>query len=562
MAYDLLIRGGTLIDGSGAASSRGDLAVQDGRIAFIGAVGEAGTAARVLDASERVVCPGFIDFHTHYDAQVAWDPLCTPSCEHGTTTVLMGNCGYALAPVRPEDREYMMGLFSSVEQVSKETLRKGLSWEWETLADYLAWLETRGLGVNVAAQIGHSALRRYILGEAAHERAARPDEITAMKEQVRRGLEAGALGFTTSRVGHQKGEHGEPIPSFVASEAEIFALADELREASRGVIGINPRTKFQDFSQEDRDQLVRLARQSGRVVNWNEFNHRWDYPEQWRSLLEFMEGAQREGARVYAVARCQRMDLNFNLRETGFFDTEPAWRAFMALPLEQKRARIQEPPTRERLARELSEGFREAPAWMRRIGLASAANGDHPDWVGRLLSDLAREQAVDPETFFLELAAAHDLDIEFAFQGVSNGDETAIEQMLRSPATIVGISDAGAHLHTFTGVDYPTHFLRHWVRETGAFSLEEAVRALSTTPAELLGLRDRGVLRPGAWADLCIFDPATIGPAPLEIRRDLPGGESRQAKGAYGMEYVIVNGEVLLQKGEFTGALPGQIVRG
>ncbi|MCZ6571412.1 MAG: amidohydrolase family protein, partial [Deltaproteobacteria bacterium] len=338
MAHDILIRGGTIIDGSGAPRFRGDLALAQGRIAAVGEVD--GAADHIIDAAGLVVCPGFIDLHTHYDAQVTWDPLCTPSCDHGTTTVVMGNCGYAVAPVRARDRDYSMGMFSCVEGVSKHTLASGLPWEWETQPQYLDWLRRRGLGLNVAAQVGHSAVRRFVLGPAAHERTASGDEIAEMEQLVREGLGAGAIGFTTSRVAHQKGEQGEPIPSFVAAEEEMFTLACVLRDLDRGIIGINPRTKAQDFNQEDREQLVRLARASGRVVTWNEFNQRSEYPDQWRSLLDFMESAQRQGARVYAVMRCQRLDVHFNLRDTNYLNGSSGWREFMGLSHQAKLDRL------------------------------------------------------------------------------------------------------------------------------------------------------------------------------------------------------------------------------
>ncbi len=548
MPYDLLIKNARIIDGSGGPSSHGNVAVTGGRIAGLGRAD--GQAQRVIDAHGLAVSPGFIDMHTHYDAQLAWDPLCTPSCYHGTTSVVMGNCGYALSPVRPADRDYVMGMFSSVEGVSKHTLISGLPWAWETQADYFAWLRQRGLGINVAPQVGHSAVRRYVLGAQAHERLATADEVAAMKSLVRQGMEAGAIGFSTSRVAHQKGEHGEPIPSFMAAEDEMFTLAGVLREMGRGIIGINPRTKAKDFNQEDRDQLFRLAKATGRVVNWNEFNQRWEYPDQWLSLLDYMEDAQRQGAQVYAVMRCQRMDLHFNLRHLHAAFSSPIWRAFVSLSDEEKLRRLADPASRAGMPLPRLE----------HIGVAVAALPKNRALDGRLLVDAARERGLDPTALFLDLAREEALDTEFAFFGVTNGDEAAVERMLRSPATITGISDAGAHLHSMCGVDYPTYFLSRWVREKGAFSLEQGVAGLTSAPAKVAGLRDRGVLCLGAAADLCIFDPGAIAPEPLEVWKDLPGGETRHVKRARGIEWVIVNGEPVVQKGAPTGALPGKLL--
>ena len=560
MAHDLLITNARIVDGTGSPARHGAVAISGERIV---AVGDAtGPAKQTIDAQGLVVAPGFIDLHTHYDAQVTWDPLCTPSCYHGTTTVVMGNCGYGMAPVRPQDRDYVMGTFSCVEGVSKETLISGIPWEWETLSEYYEWLGQRGLGTNVAPQVGHSAVRRYVMGPEAHEREATPDEVEALAALVRQGLEQGAVGFTISRVAHQKGEHGEPIPSFVAAEEEIFAMADVLREIDRGIIGINLRTKGLDFNQEDRDQLVRLARATGRVVNWNEFNQRWEYPDQWRSLLDFMEAAQREGAQVYAVMRCQRNDCQFNLRATHLFDGSPAWQELMAQPDPEKLRRLGDSESRAALAQQAEPGLKGSRMRFERLGVARAASERNRGLDDRLLSDIARERDTRPVELLLDIALEEELGTEFGFLGVTNGDESAVEAMLRSPATIIGISDAGAHLHSGCGADYPTYFLGKWVREKETFSLEKAVWSLTAQPARLAGLASRGVLRPGAAADLCIFDSDTVAPMPMEVWHDLPSGESRDVKRAQGIEWVIVNGQVLLSHGEPTDALPGRLLTG
>jgi len=557
--HDLLIRNARIVDGTGGPSRYGAVAVSDGRITETGEGN--GLARRVIDAEGLVVAPGFIDIHTHYDAQLAWDPLCTPSCYHGTTSIVMSNCGYGMAPVRPEDRDYTMGTFSCVEGVSKETLINGLPWEWETLPEYLAWLEERGLGINVAAQVGHSAVRRWVLGPEAHEREATPDEIATMRAMVRDGMDAGAIGFTTSRVAHQKGEFGEPIPSFVAHEDEIFTLAGVLRDLGRGIIGINPRTKSLEFVQEDKDQLYQLAARTGRPVNWNEFNQRDIYPGQWRVLLDYMEHAQELGAMVYAVMRCQRMDMHFNLRDTHAFNRSKLWRDFMARSTETKLRDLEDGDFRHRLLEEMQPRFSQGGAGSERLAVAIAATDRHRALDGRLVNDVAAETGEEAGELFFRIAREEQLETEFAYHGVTNGDDDAVRAMIESPGTIIGISDAGAHLHTMSGVDYPTYFLGRWVREKQTMSLEAGVAALTSTPARLAGLEGRGVIAPGAAADLCIFDPDTVGPRPMEIWNDLPGGESRHVKRAAGVREVIVSGEALVQDGEPTGILPGRVLR-
>ncbi|MCL0102026.1 amidohydrolase family protein [Dehalococcoidia bacterium] len=558
MGYDLLIKNAQIVDGTGAPARYGAVGINGGNIAHIGE-GDV-LANRTIDAQGLVMTPGFIDAHTHYDAQIVWDPLCTPSSFHGVTTVLMGNCGYSMAPVRPEDRDYTMGMFSAVEGVSKHTLINGLPWEWETTAEFLQWLRARGLGVNVVAQIGHSAVRRAVMGGASLEREASEEEVASMANLVRQGLAAGAAGFTTSRVAHQRGEFGEPIPSYVATESEMFALAGVVGEMGRGVIGINPRTKAQDFIQDDRDQLYALARRTGRPVLWNEFGYRPDKPDLWRSLVDYMEHAHSLDARVYAVMRCQRADMPFVLSDTRFFDNSGVWRDFMDLSPGEKLRRLSNTDSRAQLAGEMDPHSAYGRIPHERIAISRAATEKNRTLEGRPLEEAAKELGVSFVDLFMQVAVEEKLKTEFGLLG--NTDEGVVEKMLRSPATITGISDAGAHLHDRCGVDYPSYFLRRWVREKGVFSLEEAVAALTSVPADILGLSDRGVIKPGAAADLCIFDLERLGSIPLEMVHDLPGGESRMVKRAEGMESVIVNGEVILSKGEPVGSLPGQVLDG
>ncbi len=558
MTYDLLLRNARIVDGTGGPASAGSIGVRDGRIVDVGNVD--GTARRVIECDGLVVCPGFVDLHTHYDAQVTWDAWCTPSCYHGVTTAVMGNCGYGLAPVRREDRDYAMGLFAGVEGVSKQTLLAGVPWDWETLPEYRAWLGRRGLGINVALQVGHSIVRRYAMGPEAQEQGVSQEQLDSMKRLVEEALDLGAVGFTTSRVSHHRGEFGEPIPSYMAGDDEVLTLAGVLGRTKQGMLGINPRTKAHGFVQEDRDFLVRLAKTTGGMVNWSEFTYRKDYPGQHRELLDYMEQAQRSGARVYGIARCQRLDYHFDLRSASQFTEGGPLGPFIGNAVEETLGLLSAADAAPRIIESMAGSAHPFVKQFPLIGIAKAAL-DRNAWMeGRPFQDVARETGRHPVELLLEVAVGERLQTQFAVFGMSNDDEGPVAEILKSPATIIGISDAGAHLHTHCGVDYPTHLLGHWVRERGLFPLEEAVRRLTSVPASLAGLADRGVIRQGAAADLCLFDSDAIGPEREEAWHDIPGGGSRQVKLAKGISAVIVNGEAVVQDGSLTEAMPGRVV--
>ena len=558
--HDLLIRNARIVDGSGGPSRYGAVAVSDGRVTETDESN--GLARRVIDAEGLVVAPGFVDIHTHYDAQLAWDPLCTPSCYHGTTSIVMSNCGYGMAPVRAEDRDYTMGTFSCVEGVSKETLINGLPWEWETLPEYLAWLEERGLGINVAAQVGHSAVRRWVLGPEAHEREATPEEIATMRVMVRDGMDAGAVGFSTSRVAHQKGEFGEPIPSFVAHEDEIFTLAGVLRDLGRGIIGINPRTKALGFVQEDKDQLYQLAARTGRPVNWNEFNQRDAYPGQWRALLDYMEHAQELGAMVYAVMRCQRMDMHFNLRETGAFNKSKLWRDFMARSTETKLRELDDADFRRRLLEEMQPRFSQGGAGFERLAVAIAATDGHRALDGRRVQDVAAEDWRGGGRALLP-----------------HRPRGAVGDGVRLPRRDQRRRRRGPGDDREPGDDH-----RH-LRRGGAPAHHDRGRLPHLLPGPV-GAREAGDVAGGGCRGAHVGAGAAGGPrgarhhqarsgpptcassiptpsgrGPWRSGTTCPAARGRHVKRAAGVREVIVNGEALIQDGEPTGELPGRVLR-
>jgi N-acyl-D-amino-acid deacylase len=551
VSYDLVVKNARIVDGTGKKAFGGDIAVQDGRIVAVGEVD--GHPARTIDADGQVVAPGFIDAHTHYDAQLMWDPSANPSSAHGVTTVLMGNCGYTLAPVRAQDQDYLMGVFSAAEEVPKAALQLHAPFGWETFPDYLKALRSSPLGVNVVSQIGHSALRRYVMGEAALERAATDDEIATMVRVVEEALEAGAAGVSSSQAPHQVGEHGEHIPSYYAADAETEALAAAVRRKGKRLVSVNPRSKREGLSKEDMAYLSRLAQISGGVVSWNDFGM---LTPKWEESLEFMEGEISRGNEIYAVARCQRPETRFTVKKLSaiFANSEP-WLEYSRLDIPEKLAALGDPSWRARLG-----AFWDGAAFMKMASVEKGATAATAALEGRLLDDIAAERAVSAPEVMFDVALEDKLQTFFRISGPVNMDESRLERILKSPATLVGISDAGAHLQTFAGGDYTSYFLAHWVREKGSFTLEDGVAALTSRVADFLGLTDRGTLEPGKVADLVVFDADNVEPLPLQTLDDIPGGGTRMTKGARAISWVIVGGESIIENSAPTGATPGAVL--
>ena len=548
MSHDLVIRCVTVVDGTGAARFVADVAVTDGRITEVGEV--TGDAERTIDATGLVVAPGFIDAHTHYDAQLLWDPTANPSTAHGITTVLLGNCGYTLAPVRSEDQDYLMGLFAAAEEIPKAALLQFAPLGWESFPDYLDWLDGK-VGINVLTQVGHSAVRRFVMGEAALERAATPDEVDAMVGLVEEAMAAGAAGISSSQAPHQRGELGEHIPSYFADEAETLALADAVRRCEGRLLSINPASKRSGITDEDHDLLVQLAERSGAAVSWNDFG--MGTPDGDRTL-EFMEAQVERGLEVYAVARCQRAETRFTLKKlSSVFATSEAWVDLSKLDADEKLAALADPDWRQRLGE-----FWATAKFMVNASVEKSTTAEQLE--GRLLVDIAEERGCTPSEVMFDVAIADDLATFFRITGPVDLDETRLERILKSPATLVGISDGGAHLQTFAGGDYTSYFLAHWVREKQAFTLEEGVAALSSRIAEFLGLDDRGTVEVGKAADLVVFDPDTVEPMALQTLDDIPGGGTRMTKDAQGIPWVLVNGVPVIEEGAPTTAVAGTVL--
>lgn len=553
MAYDLVIKDGNIIDGSGLPGFYGDVAVSGGRIIEVGRV--SGGARRVIDADGLAVAPGIIDNHTHYDAQVTWDPLCTYSCYHGVTTVVIGNCSLALAPAREQDRAVLAGVLSHVEAIPLEAITAGVRWSWETIPQYLDALD-RKLGINVAALVGHSAVLRYVMGEASQERHATEEEIAAMKAIVREGMEAGAVGVSFERNMRHFDWNGKLAPTNLADDSEIFAVASVVDEVGRGVVQCGG----------DRKLGAAIARQSRRPVFYGNITQQAVAPDRWRKQLQETESLMRQGHRAYQFVMPRPGDLRYTLKTAQHFDAMPTWRNVMLLPLEMRMAAFRDPETRAKLHREAVETPMDPDRpgdFTRRWDLQfvfrpALAKNQHLR--GKSVAEIAREQNKDVLDAFLDLALEENLETEFERREV-NSDEAAMKALLTSPYTVIGQSDGGAHVVFRTDYSYATYLLSHWVREKKIMSLEDAIRKLTFIPASLFGLYDRGMILPGMAADLMVFNPETIAPLEPGEADDLPGGAKRRKQLARGIEFTVVNGEVLIEKGEHTGAYPGQVAR-
>jgi N-acyl-D-amino-acid deacylase len=554
VAFDLVIKNGKIVDGSGIPSFHGDVAISDGRIVDVGRVD--GEARRVLDADGRVIAPGIIDNHTHYDAQVTWDPLCTYSCYHGATTVVIGNCSLGLAPARPQDREPLASVLSHVEAIPLEAIRAGVDWSWETIPQYLDALDRR-LGVNVASLIGHSAVRRYVMGEASQEREANPEEIDAMRTIVREGIDAGAVGVSFERNLRHFDWEGRLAPTNLASESELLAVAGVVDEAGRGVVQWGG----------DRSLGMKLVESTSRPVFYGNITWQATDPDRWRRSLDEVERVMRAGHRGYQFVMPRPGDLRYTMKTAQHFDAMPAWRPVMLLPIEERKRAFQDPETRAKLHFDAVEtpydpeiGGNFTRRWDLHFVYQSKL-AKNQGLKGKSLAQIAREQGKDVLDTLLDLALEEDLETVFERREV-NSDETAMTALLTSPYTIIGQSDGGAHVVFRTDYSYSTYLLSHWVREKGIMSLEEAIRKLTFVPASLFGLHDRGLVHQGMAADLMVFDPDTIAPLEPDEADDLPGGARRRRQLATGIEWTIVNGDVLLEHGEHTGALPGRVARG
>lgn len=553
---DLLIRNALLLDGSGSAAVHGDLSVRDGRIT---AVGKAGGAAReTLDAGGLALMPGIIDNHTHYDAQATWDPTLSPSPALGVTTAIIGNCGFTIAPCRPADRELVMRNLTQVEGMSLDALRQGIRWDFETIPQYFDLLEQRGLALNVAGFVGHSSLRTWVLGEDAPRRAATAAEVAQMRALLLDGMKAGAIGFATSTSPAHNGEGGLPMPSRLADDAELRTLVGSLREAGHGLFMLTKggQTKIA-FLEE-------LAALSGRTVVVAALLHNSTNPRAVFEDLDAIAAAQSRGRRVVGAVSCCPLSFDFTMQSPYPVEGLESWKPALGLKGEALKAKLADPAFRQAIRDELSRPavFRLFNGEWDKVQVVEAADPAHARYEQRTLADLARESGRDPLDLWFDLSVAEDLKTVFVALTL-NSDERAVGEMLRHPASLVSLSDAGAHLTFFNDAGFGLHLLGHWSRRLGVLKLEDAVHRLTAQPARVFGIRERGLLRPGYWADLLLFDPATVDRGPKSRVFDLPGGHPRLTTPAVGVHGVWVNGARIADGGGLCAParLPGRLLR-
>ena len=544
--HDLVIRNALLIDGLGSPPFHGDLAVTNDRIEAVGEVD--GAARETIDAQGLALMPGIIDNHTHYDAQLTWDPLASPSPALGVTTAVIGNCGFTIAPCRAADRELIMRNLTQVEGMSVEVLRAGTRWEFETIPEFFAMLERQGVALNVAGFVGHSSVRTYVMGEEAPKRAATPAEVASMREIVLQGVRAGAVGFATSTSGNHNGHGGIPMPSRLADDTELRALVGCLREAGRGVFmltkGIHTTMPF----------LEELAADSGRPVVVAALLHNSTNPRGVFDDLDAITAANKRGQRMLGAVSCCPLTMDFTLHSPYTFEGLKAWKPAMALKGEPYKALLRDRSFRDAVRAEIAD-----PAAGVRL-----FNGEWDKvFVGlRTIAEVARETGADPLDAMLDLALAEDLDTEFSAL-LLNSDEKAVGEMLRHPHSLISLSDAGAHLTLFNDAGFGLHLLGHWVRELHLMSLEEAVRQLTSHPGQLFGIPRRGALKPGYHADLLLFDPGTVNRGPKKRVQDLPAGGARLVTPAVGVHGVWVNGVRIADENGIRdiGVRPGRVLR-
>ena len=567
MAYDLVIRNGTVIDGSGLPRFRADIGISDGRIAEIGKLNGA-AADEVMDAEGHVVAPGFIDAHTHMDAQVFWDPLGTCSCWHGVTSVLMGNCGFTIAPCKAEDRHLVLRNLERAEDISPIAMEAGITdWSWSSFAEYLDAVEAQPKGINYGAYLGHSALRTFVMGERAFEEEAGADDMAAMKRELRAGLHAGAVGFSTSRSTNHRTADDRPVASRLASWQEVCDLVGVMRDEGAGVFELTREdvTVGEEAVRDYFERLRKLAVDTKVPVTYAG-NYGRERPQFWLNFYDTADRIVEGGGKALIQAHSRWACTLLSFESKMPYDRAPLWKELRRKPLAEQEAALRDPDMRRKLVAAALD-YAKQPETGVAAEVRSQVDYDQLYPLERMtppypsVSELARRQGKQPIDVVIDMSLDKHMK-QFFLQPLFNDDWDIVLFMMRHPRTAVTFSDSGAHVSQIMDSSLQTHMLSYWVREKEEFTLEQAVRKMTYDVASFWGLKGRGLLRKGNIADLVVFDPQRIAPQMPTLVHDLPGRAPRLLQKADGIRATIVGGQVLLRDGEHTGALPGSVIRG
>ena len=562
MAYDLLVKNGTVVDGSGSSGYRADVGIIDGKIAAIGRINEG--AKQIIEADGHIVSPGFVDGHTHMDAQIFWDPIGSCSCYHGVTSVVMGNCGFTLAPCKQEDADMVFRNLERAEDLSRDAMLEGIDWRWETFPEFLDVIDELPKGINYAGYIGHSALRTYVMGERAFSDAASEDDVRNMQQLVKQAVQAGAIGFSTSRTFNHLTADDRPVASRIAEWDEVRAIVNAVGETGKGLFEIAGEAPGRDPERiaEYHGRLRDLAVESGVPQTWGMFSVR-AAPDLWRPYFDLLDETAAAGGRMFAQVHSRALSSLLSFESNTPFDSWEYWSEFRKLPLAEQAAKMRNPEIKAKL---IEIGSREYTG-PRVVG----AEARPPEWDyiypmddmvydKPSMAELARAKGVHPVELMIDMALQRDLKMFFR-QPIANEDQAQVLDMMKHPRSVITFSDSGAHVSQIMDSSLQTHLLSYWVREKQAMTLEEAIKQITYNTATMWGLHDRGLIREGMAADLVVFDADTIGARMPDVVHDLPAGAKRLKQTADGILNTVVNGEILLTNNEHSGAVPGQLLR-
>jgi N-acyl-D-amino-acid deacylase len=556
MAYDLIIKNGTVIDGTGKPRFAADVGVHSGKIVAIGKIDDAG--ASTIDAMGKIVCPGFIDPHTHYDAQITWDQLLSSSSEHGVTTVMMGNCGVGIAPCRPAVRGMLTEDLVTVEGIDHEVLTQGIRWDWESFPQFMDAAATRGSAINLGFIAPLSPFRTYVLGPAANERAANAKETEAIANLLREAVQAGAFGFSTTASRQHIGHGGKPLAARLASRDELTAYGGVLKQLGRGVIEMALTKRYAELAPDEEEFLKFMVDASERPVTWLSLHNLAEKPGAIAQILDRVAPLIKRGAKPQILTRPLLYDMN--LRRPFMFTEMTSAKAVFDASFETQMGIYADPAFKQAFREELKLG-RKWSGLARNVVIVSVENPALKAYEGITIGDVAQARGADPDDTFFDIAVEDQLQVKYVVPR-ANTDKPALAAALRDTRTLIGLSDAGAHLDMLCESGYTTYLLGHWVREHKALTLEHAIQRITSEPADFFGISDRGRLQTGAAADIVVFDENTVAsplrPTPV---KDLPAGGTRLYAKAEGISQVIVNGRVLFENGRHTGAIPGEVLR-